>query len=62
MNRVFISTARLLVVAVLLLPVARPAAAEAERHKMTGVVLAVDPAAKSLSVSCDSVPGFMPRW
>ena len=47
----------LLVVAVSL---AGAAPAAAERHKMTGLVLTVDAAARSLSVSCDSVPGFMP--
>jgi protein SCO1/2 len=34
--------------------------AAAERHPMTGLVLKVDAAAGSLSVSCDGVPGFMP--
>jgi protein SCO1 len=51
---------RLLLVSVLSLAVTHPAAAAAERHKMTGVVLTVDAAAMNLSVSCDSVPGFMP--
>jgi protein SCO1/2 len=40
--------------------IAGQASAAAERHKMTGLVLTVDVAAKNLSVSCDSVPGFMP--
>ena len=31
-----------------------------ERHQMTGVVLSVDAAKHTLSVSCDSVPGVMP--
>ena len=39
---------------------AQAAAATSDRHAMTGVVLSVDPATRSLSVSTDSVPGFMP--
>jgi cytochrome oxidase Cu insertion factor (SCO1/SenC/PrrC family)/Cu/Ag efflux protein CusF len=39
---------------------AAPAQAALERHEMTGVVLSVDAGKKTLSVSCDSVPGFMP--
>ena len=38
-----------------------PAAMAApERHQMTGLVLSVDAAARSMSVSCDGVAGFMP--
>jgi protein SCO1/2 len=51
---------RALLVAIATLAAAGAAAAEAAHHKMTGVVLAVDAAARTLSVSCDSVPGFMP--
>jgi protein SCO1/2 len=36
------------------------ASAAVERHQMSGVVLSVDPATRKLSVSCNSVPGFMP--
>jgi protein SCO1/2 len=42
------------------LAVAFTVVAAADRHEMTGLVLSVDPAAKTLSVSCDGVPGFMP--
>ena len=39
---------------------ARAQAAPAERHEMTGVVVSVDAAKQTISVSTDSVPGFMP--
>lgn len=39
---------------------AQEAQAATGRHQMTGLVLAVDVAKQSLSVSCDRVPGFMP--
>jgi len=50
---------RILLAAALLFA-ASAATEAAERHKMTGLVLTVDAAARSVSVSCDSVPGFMP--
>ena len=53
----------LLVVVVLAWSVAAAAqspAAGVERHAMTGLVLSVDQTRGRVSVSCDSVPGFMP--
>jgi cytochrome oxidase Cu insertion factor (SCO1/SenC/PrrC family)/Cu/Ag efflux protein CusF/tetratricopeptide (TPR) repeat protein len=41
-------------------PAPKQAAAAIDRHDMTGVVLSVDAGKQTLSVSCDSVPGFMP--
>jgi protein SCO1/2 len=49
-----------LLIAILPFALTTPAIAAPERHKMTGLVLTVDVARQSLSVSCDSVPGFMP--
>ena len=51
---------RRLLAAAAVLALMCPTVAAADRHAMTGLVLSVDAATHSVSVSCDAVPGVMP--